>query len=341
MKLLWSDKDIYTESCMFAIERSANLLFEAEEIIKIETPALKKVYREGVDYRFEPGSRVITLTANSEIPYVDRGVCYPEKDLRLFPEKNANAISGAINGKYLLFNNENFFSENQVEVTYRAVKNDFCSELPEQNDRLLRVRAKIAAGKNMKIVLHGDSISEGFNSTKFTNTFPYNPPYMEQVCFNLPGKHSFINRAVEGKGIHFPRTILEQWKDDAPDLMVIAFGMNDFSSVQPDEFIRELDWMIETNRKVSPETEYIIIVPMTGNPEWQYTVSGPDLEYARAMLDYAANAQADTAVADVQRVWKKILSRKKFLDLTGNGVNHPNDYGHRIYASVLLDLLLP
>ena len=45
------------------------------------------------------------------------------------------------------------------------------------------------------------------------------------------------------------------------------------------------------------------------------------------------------ALADVQKVWKKLLERKDFYDLSGNGVNHPNDYGHRVYASVIFQLL--
>ena len=341
MKLLWNSNDIYSESCMFCVGRSANLLFEAQEILKIETPALKKVYREGKDYLFIPGTRCITLAECSDIPFISRERCYPEKDLRIYPEKNSNAIGGAVNGGYLLFNNEDFFALNQVEVTYRAVKNDFSSGLLVQTDRLPRVREKISSGKDMKIVLHGDSISQGYNATKFTGTYPYNPCYMEQVCLNLPGKHDFINHAVSGKGIDFPRSILDSWINDKPDLMVIAFGMNNFSSMPPEDFICKLDWIIETNRKVSPETEYIIVIPMTGNPEWKHTVPGPDLEYAAAMHNYAAEASSSIAVADVQCVWRKILARKKFHDLTGNGVNHPNDYGHRIYASVLLDLLLP
>ncbi|MCA9034833.1 MAG: alpha/beta hydrolase [Planctomycetaceae bacterium] len=36
-----------------------------------------------------------------------------------------------------------------------------------------------------------------------------------------------------------------------------------------------------------------------------------------------------------------MLKRKSDHDLTGNGVNHPNDFGHRIYAQVLSSLLLP
>jgi hypothetical protein len=44
------------------------------------------------------------------------------------------------------------------------------------------------------------------------------------------------------------------------------------------------------------------------------------------------------AVADVTSLWTKALERKTFYDLTGNGVNHPNDFGHRLYAHVLIEL---
>ena len=41
---------------------------------------------------------------------------------------------------------------------------------------------------------------------------------------------------------------------------------------------------------------------------------------------------------EVNPGWRKLLERKDFYDLTGNGVNHPNDYGHRVYATVLAAL---
>jgi hypothetical protein len=41
------------------------------------------------------------------------------------------------------------------------------------------------------------------------------------------------------------------------------------------------------------------------------------------------------AVADVTALWMAVVSKKSFMDITGNGVNHPNDYGHRLYAMVL------
>lgn len=36
--------------------------------------------------------------------------------------------------------------------------------------------------------------------------------------------------------------------------------------------------------------------------------------------------------------WEKLLTRKNFADLSGNNVNHPNDFGHRLYAEVLFTI---
>ncbi len=47
------------------------------------------------------------------------------------------------------------------------------------------------------------------------------------------------------------------------------------------------------------------------------------------------------ALADLTNVWENLLTHKHFLDLTGNGLNHPNDCGHRLYAQAILSLLVP
>jgi acyl-CoA thioesterase I len=41
-------------------------------------------------------------------------------------------------------------------------------------------------------------------------------------------------------------------------------------------------------------------------------------------------------LADLTSIWLKLKERNRHLDLTGNGVNHSNDYGHRVYALALL-----
>jgi len=35
-----------------------------------------------------------------------------------------------------------------------------------------------------------------------------------------------------------------------------------------------------------------------------------------------------------------VRGTKTYFDITGNGVNHPGDFGHRVYAEVISALLL-
>ena len=42
------------------------------------------------------------------------------------------------------------------------------------------------------------------------------------------------------------------------------------------------------------------------------------------------------AVADVTAVHESLLARKRYSDMTGNNINHPNDYLARVYAQTLL-----
>ena len=35
-----------------------------------------------------------------------------------------------------------------------------------------------------------------------------------------------------------------------------------------------------------------------------------------------------------------LLTRKRFVDMTGNNINHPNDYLIRVYAQVILKTLI-
>ena len=45
------------------------------------------------------------------------------------------------------------------------------------------------------------------------------------------------------------------------------------------------------------------------------------------------------AVADMTTMWNELVARKKFEDLTGNGINHPNDFGHMVYAQLIMAML--
>jgi acyl-CoA thioesterase-1 len=44
-------------------------------------------------------------------------------------------------------------------------------------------------------------------------------------------------------------------------------------------------------------------------------------------------------VADVTTLWTDVMVCDTPYDLTGNGINHPNDFGHRLYSQTILSLL--
>jgi hypothetical protein len=49
--------------------------------------------------------------------------------------------------------------------------------------------------------------------------------------------------------------------------------------------------------------------------------------------------QDGESLVDLTEIWQQLLERKHDLDLTGNGLNHPNDFGHRLYAQAILENL--
>jgi hypothetical protein len=47
------------------------------------------------------------------------------------------------------------------------------------------------------------------------------------------------------------------------------------------------------------------------------------------------------AVADMTQIhWDILATGKRYRDMTGNNINHPNDFIARIYAKVILKTLL-
>lgn len=348
MSLLWNRKTgvVRRESCMFAGTDSVRLLFPASELLRIACPALGTEYQSGCDCSLSPDGRTLKLEPGSRIPHLTERELHPaEPEARFYPAPDANAIEGGIDGRNLLFDRRNFFARHQIEVDYRSDEIDFRSELAPQRDRLPRCRARLARRERLNITVIGDSISEGYNATAFVGSPPFEPPYPELVRRELAERFGTTvelrNRAIGGTGCRQAADIADSWLGDRPDLLIVAYGMNDFAHLSATEFIRIMAEIRERCRRTSPDTEYLFVASMSGNPQWRLTPPGPDAEYAAALREFVAGSPGDTALADVHKVWSRILERKSFYDLTGNGVNHPNDYGHRIYASVLVALFDP
>ncbi len=76
---------------------------------------------------------------------------------------------------------------------------------------------------------------------------------------------------------------------------------------------------------------------MLGNKDWVRLKQELFPQYRDALAELTGPG---VALADLTSVWTELLKFKQDWDLTGNGVNHPNDFGHRVYAQVITALLI-
>jgi hypothetical protein len=76
---------------------------------------------------------------------------------------------------------------------------------------------------------------------------------------------------------------------------------------------------------------------MLGNAEWGMPMD----EFPRYRDALKEICGKGVVLADLTAIWREFLKHKSFYDFTGNGVNHPNDFGHCVYAQTILSRLIP
>jgi len=316
---------------------SAKLLFDAERVLRVRSADGMQAYEEGRDYQVAPDGSGLTLPPGSRIRSL------AESDLFL-PKGSAKSIGHRAGHPEtsVLFDNGHFFHDQQVEVTYvpRAAKWDaYRPAFTPQG--LGHTLEKLKQKQPVTIAVSGDSISEGYNASAFTKTPPFLPPYPTLIAAQLEAtygsKITLHNLAVGGWSSRQGADDLDRVLKCKPDLVVIAYGMNDVGARDPKGFRSNIESMIRRIREADAKTEVILIATMTGNPDWVATPAEMFPVYRETL---ASLAGPGVVLADLTSVWRQLLVRKRHVDITGNGVNHPNDYGHRVYAQTILALLV-
>ncbi|MGN0867385.1 MAG: SGNH/GDSL hydrolase family protein [Oligosphaeraceae bacterium] len=347
MSLLWNRQEsiVLQESVLFLEGEASPLRFPAQEILSVACPILGVTYQPGRDYRLAEDGNALVRPEGSSLPCLAPGdLLLSPQEARPYPAPDANAVEGGLGGTFLRFCNQDFFARHQVEVTYRAKEIPPPPATPVPEERLPRCRQRLAQEKRLQATFIGDSITEGYNATDFLHKPPFQPAYpglMAREWESRGVRFLFRNRAIGGTESRQAMERKEEWRQDAPDLLVIAYGMNDLNTFDPQTFIQNLRAVQEDCRQACPRTEYLLVIPMGGNPQWKYTPPETSRLLQETVWEYGRTAPADTAVVDLYAFWNYMARGKRFHDLTGNGVNHPNDYGHRIYAAAILHALDP
>ena len=316
-------------------EVTVKLAYPVDEVISLCNSRLEKEFTEGRDYVVKDGC--IVIPNGSEIRVT------PWNEIILdAPQEGAQLnIEASIPGKYLFFSESSAITDRQCAVSYKH-SGKWEGVIPKRpSGKLAKMSEKIKKGEDFTFAFFGDSITVGANSSgaDWINVPPYAPIWPKTVCNELErrygGKISYINHAVGGKtsdwGVEEFKALHE---GENADLFVVAFGMNDLTNPKFEENIRTImSFIWEKN----PECEIILISTMLPNSYAKGFFNGQDKQ--EAILEKIAKEYSSVVLAPVTSVHKELLKNKFYFDMTGNCVNHPNDFLAAIYAQTVLAVI--
>ncbi len=336
----WRSDVMHGESVLFVGEGDdrpkASLLFAPTRIVSVCDSAGKIVYEEGRDYVFQPGTKEIVLPPGSRI------VNKKPEDLRRPAGSQPYRLTHRDGNGEILFGASHEYHDMQTCVTYAHDPDAWKGYAPSfAGDRLPRTVEKLGAKRPLEIVVFGDSISTGCNASGWSGTPPFQPAYYDLLAMNLQsvygGKASVRNFSVGGMDTEWGAANIGKVIEAKPDLVILAFGMNDSAGRSVESYQANTRAMVESVKKALPEAEIILVATMLGNKDWTVLKQESFPAFRDALAGLCGSG---VALADMTSVWAEMLKYKQDRDLTGNGVNHPNDFGHRVYAQVLSALLI-
>ena len=157
---------------------------------------------------------------------------------------------------------------------------------------------------------------------------------IKDIQKNYPNKIEYFNTAVGG---WTSQTGLNAFKerviDNNPDLLVLAFGMNDMGD-SLEGYGERTEKMVLSLHEHNPKAEIVLVGTSLPNPETNWYLNQEKFVEELYRLE---EKYPFVAVADVTNVYKYLFEvGKKYRDITGNNINHPNDFGARIYAQTIL-----
>ncbi|MGH7942651.1 MAG: SGNH/GDSL hydrolase family protein, partial [Limisphaerales bacterium] len=323
MQPFWLGAKVYDEAVLMLSQRGrpaiGRLLFHPTRIISIQDYGLSTNYSEGTDYTVR--GRTLTCAASSAMPQVR------EEDLQK-GELKWNVVGGR-----------------QVMVTYEH-RDAWKHPLPEfVGEGLPHTMHKLEAREPLTIVAYGDSITHGYGGSRLSHIRPFLPPWPELFVHRLAEIYhdreiQFYNSSQSGATSQWGKDYAGRMVNSLnPDLVLIAFGQNDFWSVTANIFAANIGAIIHTVRAQNPNAEFLLISPLRFDPAYT-TNSG----YWNVVGQYAEKMKTMTAAGaqfvDMHAISEWVYAAKKPKDCMNDPL-HPNDYFARWYAQSMVAALDP
>jgi len=332
---------MYGESVLFLQDEGnsqprAALLFPPRRVLAVRNPSGDVTYEEGRDYVWKAGTRQILLPPGSRIEF------RKPQDLRRPAGSQRYALTHRDGQGEILFGGGHEYHDMQATVTYEYDSAAWAGPRPSYaGGHLPRTIGRLKEKQPLSIALLGDSISTGCNASGWANVAPFQPPYQDLLVRILESEYggpvTLKNLAVGGTDTAWGLANIDQVIQAQPHLVILAFGMNDAAGRAAADYQANIRGMIARVTEACPGVEFILVASMRGNEDWTTLRHELFPQYRDAL---AGLCRAGVVLADMTSLWTAMLKNKPDRDLTGNGVNHPNDFGHRLYAQVLSALLI-
>ncbi len=338
----WVSAVVYRESTILLEAKDGEpaigrLAFAADEILTVQSADGKQTFQLGNDFQLGGDKKTLVFPTTTKFPLIKAADLYVPTGS---PDSYKHRVGNP--DQSLMYHTGSWFHDRQVEITYRRAGGEWSATKPAlAASALPRTFARLREGQPLTLGVSGDSISAGGDASGLWKFAPHMPAFPELVAAQLQKSYNapitLKNRAVGGWSIVNGNSDLDKLLEEKPNLILVAYGMNDVGRRNPGWFKEQTKSFIDRVHAAAPETEMILVAPMLGNAEWVHTPREMFAAYRDVLKELTGPG---IALADVTAVWTELLKNKHDLDLIGNGLNHPNDCGHRLYAQTILGLLV-
>ncbi len=296
------------------------LSFQPAKILSIINPSTNHPYVEGRDYLYIKNIG-FSIPHNSHIKQapVDYGTMLSKTEQDLYGVKVTTEIMSF-----------------QIAVNY--VKNSNVKLITKVNNAP-PFKLQSSTDKNdFRITFFGDSVTLGANASSIY-TPPNQPGYVELVMSSLTKNYPNINFLYRNNSVggwstlNMTSALHYRVLDLKSDLVVLAFGLNS-GDQNSKEYTTQILAAINKIHNKYPSSTVLVVSPTRPNPLSKISSKTDITGFALGLKEITKNNK-NVLLADITPVWDKLLIGKNYLDLTGNGLNHPNDFVHRVISQIV------
>lgn len=369
----WSGRVVHNETVMFVGKQDkAKLLYTADEIISVRSYDLKTEYIKGVDYDYVDG--YLILLEETSIPVISESEYYSQRpggEDWLKTKHNGVPTStywgdGTIMTRWqvaVTYKHSEQWDGAEIP-SYKDRFESFINKLQNGDDvTVIFYGDSITAGATASWLVGADPKTPTYSQLfvnyvaahygykiefidvrgEFSNStgLPSNVP--NDISYGNNGTITYINTAVGGwtteQGLANVKEYIEDYIDEyGCDLFVLAFGMNNGGS-QATDISNKLEQVVNRVTAKASDIDVLLIATMLPNPESIDRWYGNQITfepYIKKLSEKLWKNGVGCATVPMTSISQSILEVKRFRDITGNNINHPNDFVVRAYAQAII-----